>query len=130
MGTFIANKLVKLMIAKGNAIKGSSVLIMGVTFKENCPDVRNTKVIDIVRELNEYGMYLDIYDPIADATQIPEPEKDCMINTLTKKYDGIVIAVAHNIFLEMDIESFKNSNASVIFDIKAAYNRTLVDTRL
>jgi UDP-N-acetyl-D-galactosamine dehydrogenase len=130
MGSFIANKLVKLMIAKGNAIKGSSVLVMGLTFKENCPDVRNTKVIDIVRELNEYGMYVDIYDPIADTNQIHELEKDCMINTLSKKYDGIVIAVAHNIFLEMDIESLKNSNASVIFDIKAAYNRTLVDTRL
>ncbi len=130
MGSFIANKLVKLMIAKGNAIKGSSVLIMGVTFKENCPDVRNTKVIDIVRELKEYGMLIDIYDPIADANQIPELEKDCMINTLTKTYDGIVIAVAHNIFLEMDIESLKHSNASVIFDIKAAYNRNLVDTRL
>lgn len=130
MGSFIANKLVKLMIAKGNAIKGSSVLIMGVTFKENCPDVRNTKVIDIVRELSEYGVLLDIYDPIADTTQIPELEKDCMINGLTKKYDGIVIAVAHNIFLEIDIESLKNSNASVIFDIKAAYNRNIVDTRL
>lgn len=130
MGSFIANKLVKLMIAKGNAIKGSSVLIMGLTFKENCPDVRNTKVIDIVRELKEYGMLVDIYDPIADATQIPEPENDCMINALTKKYDGIVIAVAHNVFLEMDIESLKNSNASVIFDIKAAYSRSIVDTRL
>lgn len=130
MGSFIANKLVKLMIAKGNAIKGSNVLIMGVTFKENCPDVRNTKVIDIVRELNEYGILVDIYDPIADANQIPEPEKKCMINTLTKKYDSIVVAVAHNIFLEMDIESLKNSNASVIFDIKAAYNRNIVDTRL
>jgi len=130
MGSFIANKLVKLMIAKGNAIKGSSVLIMGVTFKENCPDVRNTKVIDIVRELKEYVMLVDIYDPIADATDIPEPEKDCIINTLIKKYDGIVIAVAHNIFLEMDIESLKNSNASVIFDIKAAYNRNLIDARL
>jgi UDP-N-acetyl-D-galactosamine dehydrogenase len=130
MGSFIANKLVKLMIAKGNAIKGSSVLIMGLTFKENCPDVRNTKVIDIVRELKEYGLLVDIYDPIADAIQIPEPEKDFMINTITKKYNGIVIAVAHNIFLEMDIESLKNSNASVIFDIKAAYKRNLVDTRL
>ncbi len=130
MGSFIANKLVKLMIAKGNAIKGSSVLIMGITFKENCPDVRNTKVIDIVRELKEYGMLVDIYDPIADTTQIPEPERKCMINTLTKKYDGIVIAVAHNIFLEIELESLKNSNASVIFDIKAAYNRSLVDTRL
>jgi UDP-N-acetyl-D-galactosamine dehydrogenase len=101
-----------------------------VTFKENCPDVRNTKVIDIVRELKEYGMYVDIYDPIADGAQIPEPEKRCMINTLTKKYDGIVIAVAHNVFLEMDIEALKSNNTAVIFDIKAAYNRNLVDTRL
>jgi len=130
MGSFIANKLVKLMIAKGNAIKGSSVLIMGVTFKENCPDVRNTKVIDIVRELKAYGIHVAIYDPIADATQIPELEKDCIIDTLTKKYDGIVIAVAHHVFLEIDIESLKNSHASVIFDIKAAYNRNIVDTRL
>jgi UDP-N-acetyl-D-galactosamine dehydrogenase len=75
-------------------------------------------------------MVVDIYDPIADTTQIPELEKDYMINGLTKKYDGIVIAVAHNVFLEMDIESLKNNNASVIFDIKAAYNRSLVDTRL
>jgi UDP-N-acetyl-D-galactosamine dehydrogenase len=130
MGSFIANKLVKLMIAKGNAIKGSSVLIMGVTFKENCPDVRNTKVIDIVRELKAYGIHVAIYDPIADATQIPELEKDCIIDTLTKKYDGIVIAVAHHVFLEIDIESLKNSHSSVIFDIKAAYNRNIVDTRL
>lgn len=130
MGVFIANKLVKLMIAKGNVIKGASVLVMGVTFKENCPDIRNSKVFDIITELQEFGMQVDVYDPIADVSQINTNQKVNLIESLAKTYDGIVVAVAHSSFLTFNIETLKSSSSAVIVDIKGCYPRHIVDSRL
>jgi UDP-N-acetyl-D-galactosamine dehydrogenase len=130
MGMFVANKVVKLMINKGHTIKGANVLILGITFKENCPDVRNTKVIDIYKELTQFELNVDIYDPWAD----PEEVKiDYTINLLPdlkgSKYEAVIVAVAHNEFLEIDFQSLKANN-TVIFDTKSFLDRTLVDARL
>lgn len=131
MGQFIANKVVKLMIEKDHKIKGSKALIMGVTFKENCPDVRNTKVVDIYHELQQFGLDVDIYDPWADSKEV---EHEYGVKILSKLnddvvYDAIVIAVAHNEFLSFDYLKTKRNNG-VIFDAKACLDRRLVDARL
>lgn len=131
MASFIASKVVKLMIAKDIAIKGAKALVMGVTFKENCPDVRNTKVVDIVRDLEAYGLDVDIYDPWADADEVRhEYGLDCQ-GTLAEgvTYDAIVLAVAHQEFLTLNITELKKDPA-VVFDIKACLDRSLVDARL
>ena len=130
MGVFIANKLVKLMIAKGNVIKGANVLVMGVTFKENCPDIRNSKVFDIISELQDFGMKVDVYDPIADVTQLNTNQKVNLIESLAKTYDGIIVAVAHSSFLTLNVQTLKSSSSVVIVDIKGCYPRNIVDSRL
>ena len=130
MGVFIANKLVKLMIAKGNVIKGANVLVMGVTFKENCPDIRNSKVFDIISELQDFGMKVDVYDPIADVTQLNTNQKVNLIESLAKTYDGIIVAVAHSSFLTLNVQTLKSSSSGVIVDIKGCYPRNIVDSRL
>lgn len=130
MGVFIANKLVKLMIAKGNVIKGASVLVMGITFKENCPDIRNSKVFDIITELQDFGMQVDVYDPIAVVSQLNISQNINLVEILTKAYDGIVVAVAHSSFLSINIETLKSSSSAVIVDIKGCYPRNIVDSRL
>ncbi|WP_187260572.1 nucleotide sugar dehydrogenase [Pontibacter beigongshangensis] len=131
MGQFVANKLVKLMINKDQKIKGAKALIMGFTFKENCPDVRNTRVIDIYHELAQFGMDVDIFDPWANAEEVRHEygvEIERSLNE-SKVYNAVVVAVAHNEFLSIDFTRFKRDNA-VIFDTKACLNRDLVDARL
>lgn len=131
VGHFVANKVVKLMIEKDHKIKGSRALIMGITFKENCPDVRNTRVVDIYYELVQFGLQVDIYDPWADAAEV---KHEYNLNVLSKLdcntvYDAIIVAVAHNEFLSFDYEKVKRNNG-VIFDTKACLDRRLVDGRL
>lgn len=127
---FIASKVVKLMIGKDISIKGGEALILGVTFKENCPDVRNTKVVDVYHALKDYGINVDIYDPWADKTEVKhEYGLDVLTDQPNKKYDALVLAVAHNEFLSMDLSDLKK-NRSVLFDIKACLDRNLVDARL
>jgi UDP-N-acetyl-D-glucosamine/UDP-N-acetyl-D-galactosamine dehydrogenase len=128
---FIANKVLKLMIHKDHKIKSANVLILGVTFKENCPDIRNTKVIEIYRELCEFGATVDIYDPWAVAEEVKHEYNVDIINKLdtTKKYEAIVLAVAHDEFKDIDFESYHN-NGAVIFDAKAVIDRRWVDGRL
>jgi len=131
MGYFVANKIVKLMIEKDHKIKGAKALIMGITFKENCPDVRNTRVVDIYHELKQYGLDITVYDPWADAAEVKR-EYGVQITTQlhgNEVYDGIVIAVAHREFLEFDFKKHARNNA-VIFDTKACIDRDLVDARL
>ncbi len=86
MGIFVANKVIKLMIQKGHTIKGSKVLILGITFKENCPDIRNSRVIDVIRELQDFGINVDVYDPWADPKEVKrEYNNDLLITYLIKK---------------------------------------------
>lgn len=128
---FIANKVLKLMIQKIQAIKGSNVLILGVTFKENCPDIRNTKVVDIYRELCEFGLNVDIYDPWASATEVKYEYGVDIINQLipSKKYEAVLLAVAHTEFESIDFEKYYKEGA-VVFDTKAVIDRRWVDGRL
>jgi UDP-N-acetyl-D-galactosamine dehydrogenase len=130
IGTFIANKTVKLMIEKGHTIKDSLVLIMGFTFKENCPDIRNTKVTDVYRELTDFGINVDVYDPWANQTEVKNEYNIDLIKEINRtKYAAIIITVAHDMFKDFDFEGYKKDN-TVIFDVKALIERNLVDARL
>jgi UDP-N-acetyl-D-galactosamine dehydrogenase len=131
VGHFVANKVVKLMIEKDHKIKGSKALIMGITFKENCPDVRNTRVVDIYAELKQFGLEIDIYDPWADIAEVKHEYGLDVMNELNNSvvYDAIIVAVAHNEFLKFDYQKIKRNNG-VIFDTKACLDRNLVDARL
>ena len=128
---FIANKVLKLMIHKTHTIKGSSVLILGVTFKENCPDIRNTKVIDIYNELCEFGLQVDIYDPWASAEEVKHEYGVDILTELDskKKYQAILLTVSHDEFKSFDFEKCY-SNGAVVFDTKAVVDRRWVDGRL
>ena len=118
MGSYVASQVVKLMISKGIILKDTKALILGFTFKENCPDVRNTKVIDIYNNLIEYGIQVTIYDPLATPDQV-EHEYGIRnsVNLDNERYDAIILAVAHNEFLELDLKVLTNENA-VIYDVK------------
>jgi UDP-N-acetyl-D-galactosamine dehydrogenase len=130
MGMFVANKLIKLMIKKEHKIVDSQVLILGFTFKENCPDVRNTRVIDIYKELIQFDLQVDIYDPWADIQEVKEEYNIELLKEIKlEKYQAVVVAVAHNEFLKINFSSLKQNNA-VIFDTKSIIDRTLIDARL
>jgi len=124
MGMFVANKLVKLLIAKSN------VLVLGITFKEDCPDIRNSKVIDIVRELQHYCINVDVFDPHADKASVFKEYGIHLIESLRLKYDGIILAVPHNRFKDLNFDNLKTSNDAIVFDIKGFLDRDLVDGRL
>ncbi|MDR1738691.1 MAG: nucleotide sugar dehydrogenase [Candidatus Symbiothrix sp.] len=128
---FIADKVIKLMIGKNHKIKGANVLILGVTFKENCPDIRNTKVVDIYRELTEFGVDADIYDPWVDNAELQHEYGISTIPTIdvAKPYSAVILAVAHDEFKTFNFEKYHQANA-VIFDVKAVVDRRWVDWRL
>jgi UDP-N-acetyl-D-galactosamine dehydrogenase len=130
MGMFVANKLVKLLIAKNYVISKSNVLVLGITFKEDCPDIRNSKVIDIVKELKQFNINVDVFDPHADEHEVVEEYGITLIDKINKTYDGIILAVSHKEFLGLELDQLKSSNSSVIFDTKAFLNRSLIDARL
>jgi UDP-N-acetyl-D-galactosamine dehydrogenase len=129
MGMYVANKVVKLMIQKGVVIKGAKSLILGVTFKENCPDIRNSKVVDIVNELTQFGIEVSVYDPYANAEEVYDEYGIILVDKLSK-YDSIILAVSHNEFLKFDLKSIKKSDESVVYDIKSFFDRDSVDCRL
>jgi UDP-N-acetyl-D-glucosamine/UDP-N-acetyl-D-galactosamine dehydrogenase len=129
MGIFVANKLIKLLIKKGHKIEGSKVLILGITFKENCPDIRNSRVIDVYNELKEFGVDITVHDPWADKHEVHEEYGVSIVSELTEKYDGILLAVSHKEYVNLDIENLKNNNA-VVFDIKSVWDKNAVDARL
>jgi UDP-N-acetyl-D-galactosamine dehydrogenase len=130
MGMFVANKLVKLLISKNHVISNSKSLILGITFKEDCPDIRNSKVIDIFRELQQFNMNVDIYDPHADIEEVKKEYGVDLIEKITAKYDAIILAVSHKEFLELDMRAICRSADSIIYDIKSFLERSIVDARL
>lgn len=130
MGMFVANKVVKLMIKKGHKIDGARALILGVTFKENCPDVRNSRVVDIYKELLQFGVSVDVYDPHASHGIVEEEYGIKLCDKLGSGYDAIVLAVSHAEFLELDFTKITNGKNGVIFDTKSFLDRSLVDSRL
>jgi len=118
MGAYVVNQIVKLMIKKGILINKSKILVLGITFKENCPDIRNSRVIDIIKELSEFGAAVDVYDPWADADEVL---KEYNIKTLKRlnsdRYDAIILAVAHEKFRGIDFNQIKKIK-SVVYDVK------------
>ncbi len=129
MGMFVANKVVKMMVARDTPIKNAKVLILGFAFKENCPDTRNTRVIDIYRELKSFNVEVQVYDPWANRRQVEEEYGIKLIEKTDDRYDAIVLAVAHQEFLEIDFSRFKAAG-TLIFDTKSFIDRKLADARL
>ncbi|WP_185964770.1 nucleotide sugar dehydrogenase [Flavobacterium franklandianum] len=118
MGEYVASQVVKLMIKKGITINGASLLMLGITFKENCPDVRNTKIVDVIRALEDYGIKISIYDPWANSAEVQHEYGLTNNNQApTATFDAIILGVAHKEFLDLDIDSLRNTN-SVVYDVK------------
>jgi len=130
MGLFVANKVVRLMIKKGQKISGSKALILGITFKENCPDIRNTRVIDIYNELKQYGVQVEVYDPHANEDEVKEELGIELVQNLGKEYGAVILAVAHKEFNELPLQTLIKDNHTVVFDTKSFFNRKMVDARL
>ncbi|MHA7842828.1 MAG: nucleotide sugar dehydrogenase [Winogradskyella sp.] len=132
MGGYVATETVKMMINKGATIKGSNALVLGITFKENCPDIRNSRVIDIIEELQSYHVNVDVYDPWASTDEVKHEynlDLKTSMDDLQSNYDAIILAVSHNEFLEVSFDNLK-SDKCVVFDVKSLLPINSVDARL
>lgn len=129
MGMFVANKTVKLMIQKGVSVKGAKALVLGITFKENCPDIRNTRVVDIIAELQAFGMEVEVYDPHANADEVAAAYGITLCPQLGTNYSALIVSVAHNEFKQLDYQSVLAPQA-VVFDTKGIWDKAGVDARL
>lgn len=130
MGNFIASKVIKLLISKNHLISTSKILILGLTFKENCPDIRNSKVIDIIKELQQFNLVVDVFDPYADHNQVYDEYGIKLLSKVESKYEGIVLAVSHTSFKYLDFNSLRSGESTIIFDIKSFLDRDMVNARL
>jgi len=131
MGIYVAKEMIKLMIRKKQKIDGSNVLILGITFKENCPDIRNTRVVDVIDELKDFGCNVDVYDPWADRNEVIEEYGIKLVNEVYngKKYDAVLLAVQHKEFKNFDFDIVKNGNC-VVYDLKSFVDKSKVNGRL
>ena len=130
MGIYVANQVLKLMILKEHRIAGAKVLVLGITFKENCPDIRNSRVIDVIRELQEFGTDVEVYDPWAESSEVQREYGISLIDhseLIIQNYDVVVLAVAHKEFEELDLNT---NDQQVLFDIKSLLDPAKVDGRL
>ena len=134
MGDYVANQIIKLMNKKGVLVKDSKILILGFTFKENCPDVRNTKIVDIYHTLQEYTRNITVYDPWVDASKVAtEFGIDIITSGVEKlegRFDAVVLGVAHKEFKELNVRKLLVNECGVIYDVKGALDRNIVDGRL
>lgn len=131
MGKYVASEVVKLLIKKNHCVKGAKVLMLGITFKENCPDIRNTKAVDIVYELQEYGVTVEVHDPWADPEEVEhEYGLACLPKLNGNHYEGVVLAVAHKEFTSLDIKQLASCENAVVYDVKGVLDRQMVDGRL
>ena len=132
MGPFVSQETVKMMIKKGIPIKDANVLVLGITFKEDCPDIRNSRAIDIVREFETYGVNVDVFDPWATVSAVKHEygiDLISSINEIDKKYDSIVIAVSHKEFIALDLNDLVAED-HIIFDVKATFSKEKSHSRL
>jgi UDP-N-acetyl-D-galactosamine dehydrogenase len=129
MGIYIANSVIKLMAQHELPINKGKVLVLGITFKENCPDIRNSKVVDVIREMQSFGTVVDIYDPHATSAEVEHEYGLTLITSLTKKYDAIILTVSHNEFLTLNWDEIKH-DSTVIYDVKGFLNKTSITARL
>lgn len=131
MGIFVAKKLIKRLIANGHRLEECRILLLGLTFKENCPDTRNTKVVDVYTELCDFGLAVDVYDPWADTKLVFEEYGISLLKILPEHaYNGVIMAVAHQQFKELDLSQLKRDKQAIVFDLKAILPKELVDIRL
>ena len=133
MGVYVANELIKLMSINGLAVKDARILLLGITFKEDCPDVRGSKVVDIYSTLRPYTSQISVYDQLADADEVRNAFGiellDAPINKFQNYFDAVVICVAHSEFATLDVRSLLRS-CGVVYDVKGRMPRHLVDKRL
>jgi UDP-N-acetyl-D-galactosamine dehydrogenase len=130
MGEYVASQIVKLMIKKGISVLNSELLMLGITFKENCPDVRNTKIVDVIRSLETYGINVSIFDPWASEDEVKHEYNFEISNKLpNNKFDAIVLGVAHNEFISLDLEKSKK-DLSIVYDVKGILTDVSIDGRL
>ena len=129
MPIYIANDVIKLMAKNQLPIHDGKVLVLGLTFKENCPDIRNSKVVDVVRELVSFGTQVDIYDPHADGEEVKHEYNLELVKSISKKYHAIVLAVGHKEFSSLDLNQVKEPNA-IVYDVKGFLDKSLVTARL
>lgn len=129
MGIHIANRVIKLMTQNNQPVNKSKILVLGITFKENCPDIRNSKAIDVIRELQSFGTDVEVYDPHADAQEVKHEYGLSLVTTLNKKYAAIVLAVSHEEFKKLDWNLIKNKN-TIIYDVKGFLDKDFVTARL
>jgi len=132
MGPYVAKQTIKLMIKKGIAISDSNILVLGITFKEDCPDIRNSRAIDIVNEIKSYAVKVDVFDPWASPEEVKHEYGISLIsdkNELKIKYDAVILAVSHKEFLKIDLNDLVKPN-NVTFDVKSILSKDLTDTRL
>jgi len=131
MGAHIANKVVKLMVKKGHKVKNAKALILGITFKENCPDIRNSRVIDVINELQEFGMKVSVYDPHADKQEVSKEYGIDLIDKLNDhNYDVVILTVSHDEFKELDVLKLTSTNDAVIYDVKSFLPINIITDRL
>ncbi|SMO86788.1 UDP-N-acetyl-D-galactosamine dehydrogenase [Flavobacterium resistens] len=129
MGEYIASQVVKLMIKKGISVNGANLLMLGITFKENCPDVRNTKIVDVIKSLTEYGISVTVFDPLANIKEVHEEYELQTVNSIPKeKFDAIVLGVAHTEFLGLNFSELQKEN-SLLYDVKGVLG-AIADNRL
>lgn len=129
MGMYIASRVIKLMAQHEQPIKGGRILVLGLTFKENCSDIRNSKVVDVIRELESYGTKVDIYDPHANSEEVTHEYQLSLIGSLEKPYHAIVLAVSHEEFKDLPWEKIRNTK-TVVYDVKGLLDRSFVTARL
>lgn len=130
MGFYIANRVIKLMVKRNLTVIQSRILVLGITFKENCPDIRNSRVIDMIREFKSFGADLDVYDPCANVEEVYDEYGLSLAPKIGKNYDAIILAVGHDSFKKIDLGEIKASTKSVVFDIKSFFPKQLVTERL
>ncbi len=130
MGIYVANKAVKLLVKNGNAVKNAKALVLGIAFKENCPDIRNTRVIDVIRELKGFGIDVIVYDPYANPDEVMDEYELHLEEEYGEGYDLILLAVNHAPFRDIDFDKLKKDKDSVIFDVKGFLPREIITSRI
>ena len=135
MGDYVANETIKLMNKKGVLVKDANILILGITFKENCPDIRNTKIVDIYHTLTEYTRNITVFDPWADVNHVQNEYgiqlTESSVESLKGNFDAVILGVAHNQFMDINIREFlKDDEAGVVYDVKGILDRKMIDGRL
>ncbi|HEY9049859.1 MAG TPA: UDP binding domain-containing protein, partial [Ohtaekwangia sp.] len=129
MGVHIANSVIKLMAQRNLPINNANILMLGITFKENCPDIRNSRVVDVYHELKSFGTQVDVYDPQADEEEVKHEYSISLTKNLSKKYHAIILTVSHQEFAALDLQAISHEGA-VIYDVKGFLPKSTITARL